>query len=60
MVFTVLSEICPSQATPELMELTERLGSMVPGRKAAELLAEFLPIESTESHVTAPKVRPCP
>jgi len=55
MAFTVLNEICPDQATPELMELTARLGSMLPYRKAAELLAEFLPIEATEGHVTARK-----
>jgi len=55
MAFTVLSEICPDQATPELMELTARLGSMLPYRKAAELLAEFLPIEASEGHVTARK-----
>ncbi|WP_210253674.1 hypothetical protein [Methylocella tundrae] len=55
MAFTVLGEICPDRATPELMELTARLGSMLPYRKAAELLAEFLPIEPTESHQTARK-----
>ena len=49
MAFTVLNEICPDQATPELMELTARLGSMLPYRKAAELLTEFLPVEPTEA-----------
>jgi hypothetical protein len=28
MAVTVLSEICPDQAMPELMEVTARLGSM--------------------------------
>jgi hypothetical protein len=55
MSFTVLDGICPDRATPELMELTARLGSMLPYRKAAELLAEFLPIEPTEGHVTVRK-----
>jgi hypothetical protein len=55
MAFTVLGEICPDRATPDLMELTARLGSMLPYRKAAELLAEFLPIEPTESHQTVRK-----
>jgi hypothetical protein len=55
MAFTVLSKICPDQATPELMELTARLGSMLPYRKAAELLAEFLPVEASEGHVRARK-----
>jgi len=35
MPFTVLGEICPDRATPELMELTVRLGNMLPYRKAA-------------------------
>lgn len=47
-----LKEICPDQATPELMELTARLGSMMPYRQAAKVLAEFLPIEPTETHAT--------
>jgi hypothetical protein len=55
MAFTVLGEICLDRATPELMELTARLGSMLPYRKAAELLAEFLPIEPTEGHQTVRK-----
>lgn len=55
MAFTVLGEICRDRATPELMELTARLGSMLPYRKAAELLAEFLPIELTEGHQTVRK-----
>jgi len=55
MPFTVIGGICPDRATPELMELTARLGSMLPYRKAAELLAEFLPVEPTESHQTVRK-----
>ena len=51
--WTVLHEICPDQATPELMERSARLGSLLPYRKAAEVMAEFLPIQSTES------LRPC-
>ncbi|WP_245435047.1 ISKra4 family transposase [Methylocystis rosea] len=49
---TVLRDICPDQATPELMELSARLGSLMPYRKAADVLAEFLPIPSTESFMT--------
>ncbi len=48
----VLRDICPDQATPELMERSARLGSLLPYRKAAEVMAEFLPIQSTESFVT--------
>ena len=50
--WTVLRDICPVQATPELMERSARLGSLLPYRKAAEVMAEFLPIQSTESFVT--------
>jgi hypothetical protein len=56
--FTVLKEICPDRATPELMELTARLGSMLPYRQAASVLAEFLPIEPTETHATVRKRTP--
>jgi hypothetical protein len=50
--WTVLRDICPDQATSELMERSARLGSLLPYRKAAEVMAEFLPIQSTESFVT--------
>ena len=50
--WTILGDICPDQATPELMERSARLGSLLPYRKAAEVMAEFLPIQSTESFVT--------
>jgi hypothetical protein len=48
----VLRDICPDQATPELMELSARMGSLMPYRKAADVLTEFLPIPSTESFMT--------
>lgn len=48
----VLRDFCPDQATPELMERSARLGSLMPYRKAADVIAEFLPIKSTESFVT--------
>jgi hypothetical protein len=48
----VLRDICPDQATPELMELSARMGSLMPYRKAADVIAEFLPVKSTESFVT--------
>ena len=48
----VLRDICPDQATPELMELSARMGSLMPYRKAADVLAEFLPIPSTELFMT--------
>ncbi|MCC2613866.1 hypothetical protein ABK249_28505 [Neorhizobium sp. Rsf11] len=53
--FAPLKEIYPDRATPELMELTARLGSMMPYRQAAKVLAEFLPVEPTETHATVRK-----
>ncbi len=53
--FAPLQEICPDRATAELTELTARLGSMMPYRKAASVMAEFLPIEPTETHATVRK-----
>ena len=53
--FAPLKEICPDRATPELMELTVRLGSMMPYRQATTMLAEFLPVEPTETHATVRK-----
>ena len=49
--WAVLRDICPDQATVELMERSAQLGSLLPYRKAAEVMAEFLPI-TTESFVT--------
>ena len=48
----VLRDLCPDQATPELMELSARMGSLMPYRKAADVIAEFLPIKPTESFAT--------
>ncbi|MGY4282097.1 hypothetical protein ACVWXO_001317 [Bradyrhizobium sp. LM2.7] len=53
--FAPLNEICPDRATPELMELTARLGSMLPYRQAPKVLADFLPTEPTETHATVRK-----
>jgi len=41
LAFAPLCEICPDRATPELTELTARLGSMMPYRQAASVMAEF-------------------
>lgn len=53
--FAPLMEISPDRATPELMELTALLGSMMPYQHAASVLAEFLPVEPTESYATVRK-----
>ena len=47
--WTVLRDICPDQATPELMERSARLGSLLPYRKAAEVMAS-----SCRSHQPSP------
>ena len=53
--FAPLQEICPDRATAELTELTARLGSRMPYREAAKVMAEFLPVEATETHATVRK-----
>lgn len=53
--FAPLKEICPDRATPELMEPTARLGSVVSYRQAANVLTKFLPVETTETHATVRK-----
>jgi hypothetical protein len=55
LAFAPLQEICPDRATPELIELAARLGSMMPYRQAATVMAEFLPVEATETHATVRK-----
>jgi hypothetical protein len=55
LAFAPLQEICPDRATPELIELTARLGSMMPYRQAASVMTEFLPLEATETHATVRK-----
>ncbi|RWI84307.1 MAG: hypothetical protein EOR22_32485, partial [Mesorhizobium sp.] len=40
--FAPLREICPDRATSELMELTARLGSMMPYRQAARICCNRL------------------
>jgi hypothetical protein len=47
-----LSSLCPDQATPELMMLSARLGSLLPYRKAAEVISEFLPDAGAKTFTT--------
>lgn len=49
---TPVSELCPDQATPELMALNAKWGAMMPYRTAADVLAEFLPEPSPKSFTT--------
>lgn len=48
---TPLAEVCPGQATPELLELTARLGATLPYRQATRLLSDLLPCDPP-SHAT--------
>ncbi|BDV37038.1 hypothetical protein DSM21852_02910 [Methylocystis bryophila] len=52
MRWKITCDIRPNQETPELMELSARMGSLMPYRKAADMLAEFLPIPSIDSFMT--------
>lgn len=56
--YCLFRRVCPARATSELMELTARLGSMMPYRQAASVLAEFLPVEPTETHATLSSLWP--
>ena len=47
-----LRDACPDVAAPELMERSACLGSLLPYRKVAEVMAKFPPIEPTESFIT--------
>jgi hypothetical protein len=48
----VLRAICPDQATPELMELSPRLGSLLRYRQAADAMVQFPRVSQAESFVT--------
>jgi hypothetical protein len=50
LAFAPLQEICPDRATPELTELTARLGSMMPYRQAASVMADGGPCDSPQTH----------
>ena len=41
--FSPLADICPDRATPELLELSAKMGARFSYREASEVLATFLP-----------------
>lgn len=49
---TLVAELCPNRATPELMTFNAKLGVLLPYRTAPEVLAELLPGQSLERHMT--------
>lgn len=41
--FSPAADLCPNRATPELMELSAKLGARLSYREASEILSTFLP-----------------
>jgi hypothetical protein len=50
--FSPLTSICPDRATPELLELSARLGATMPYRQASEILGTFLPCHAPKRFTT--------
>lgn len=50
--FSPVGDICPDRATPELLELSAKLGAKFSYREAAEVLATFLPDQSAHRFTT--------
>ena len=46
------ADLCPDRATPELMELSARLGARLPFREASDILATFLPCHLSRKFTT--------
>lgn len=52
MAFSPVADICPDRATPELLELSAKLGAKFSYREASEVLATFLPDQSARNFTT--------
>lgn len=52
MAFSPVADICPVRATPELLELSAKLGARFSYREASDVLATFLPDQSARSFTT--------
>lgn len=50
--FSPAADICPDRATPELLELSAKLGAKFSYREAAEVLETFLPDQSARRFTT--------
>lgn len=50
--FSPVREILPERCTPELIYLQAKLAALMPYRKAADTMAELLPVDKTLSHET--------
>jgi len=50
--FSPLASICPDRATPELLELSAKLGAMMPYRQASDILGTFLPCHERKRFAT--------
>ena len=52
MAFSPVADICPDRCTPELLELSAKLGARFSYREASDVLATFLPDQSARSFTT--------
>lgn len=50
--FSPIADLCPDRATPELLELSAKLGALFSYREASGVLATFLPGQSTKRFTT--------
>lgn len=50
--FSPAADLCPDRATPELMELSARLGAKLPYREASDILSTFLPDQMSRKFTT--------
>lgn len=50
--FSPAADLCPDRATPELLELSAKLGAKFSYREASELLATFLPDQTAHRFTT--------
>jgi len=50
--FSPLASICSDRATPELLELSAKLGAMMPYRQASDILGTFLPCHAPKRFTT--------
>jgi len=50
--FSLAADLCPDRATPELMELSARLGSRLSYREASDIVSTFLPCHLSRKFTT--------
>ena len=50
--FSPAADLCPDRATPDLMELSAKLGAKLPYREASDILSTFLPDQISRKFTT--------